>query len=66
MQVMDQPQYNMLVRDRVEREYLPVCRESGYGLTTWSPLATGILTGRLNMARLVRRVAGKICKSIIL
>jgi aryl-alcohol dehydrogenase-like predicted oxidoreductase len=42
---MDQPQYNMLIRDRVEREYLPVYKEFGYGLTTWSPLATGILTG---------------------
>lgn len=43
---MEQPQYSMLHRDRVEREYLPLYKEFGYGLTTWSPLASGILTGK--------------------
>lgn len=43
---MEQPQYNMLVRDRVEKEYAPLYRELGYGTTIWSPLASGLLTGK--------------------
>ncbi|QQG48192.1 MAG: aldo/keto reductase [archaeon] len=43
---MEQPQYNMLHRDRVEKEYLPLYREIGLGTTTWSPLASGLLTGK--------------------
>lgn len=43
---MEQPQYNMLHRERVEREYLPLYRDMGLGLTTFSPLASGILTGK--------------------
>ncbi len=46
--VMEQPQYNMLVRDRVEKEYLPLYEKLGTGLTTWSPLASGVLTGKYN------------------
>jgi voltage-dependent potassium channel beta subunit len=46
--VMEQPQYNMLVRDRVEKEYLPLYEKLGYGLTIWSPLASGVLTGKYN------------------
>jgi len=45
---MEQPQYNMLVRDRVEQEYLNLYREYGIGTTIWSPLASGILTGKYN------------------
>jgi len=45
---MEQPQYNMLHRDRVEREYAPLYREIGLGTTTWSPLASGLLTGKYN------------------
>jgi voltage-dependent potassium channel beta subunit len=45
---MEQPQYNMLWRRRVELEYKPVFKELGYGATTWSPLASGILTGKYN------------------
>lgn len=45
---MEQPQYNMLWRDRVERELVPVYRDLGYGTTIWSPLASGILTGKYN------------------
>jgi len=45
---MEQPQYNMLSRRRVELEYKPVFKELGYGATTWSPLASGILTGKYN------------------
>ena len=44
--VMEQPQYHMLERDRVEREYAPLYDEIGLGLTTWSPLGSGILTGK--------------------
>jgi voltage-dependent potassium channel beta subunit len=44
--VMEQPQYNLLWRDRVEREYAPLYDEIGLGLTVWSPLASGVLTGK--------------------
>jgi aryl-alcohol dehydrogenase-like predicted oxidoreductase len=43
---MEQPQYNMLHRDRVEREYQRLYPEIGLGATIWSPLASGILTGK--------------------
>jgi len=46
--IVEQPQYNMLVRDRVEKEYLPIYEKYGMGLTTFSPLASGILTGKYN------------------
>lgn len=45
---MEQPQYNMLHRERVEKEYAPLYREIGLGTTVWSPLASGILTGKYN------------------
>ncbi len=45
---MEQPQYNMFWRDRVEAEYAPVFKELGYGSTIWSPLNSGILTGKYN------------------
>jgi len=45
---MEQPQYNMLWRDRFEREYAPLYRDLGYGTTVWSPLASGVLTGKYN------------------
>jgi voltage-dependent potassium channel beta subunit len=46
---MEQPQYNMLARDRVEKEYCPLYGgEYGMGLTTFSPLASGVLTGKYN------------------
>ena len=44
--VMEQPQYNMLHRDRVEAEYAPLYNQQGLGTTIWSPLASGILTGK--------------------
>lgn len=43
---MEQPQYNLLHRERVEREYAPLYREFGMGTTVWSPLASGALTGK--------------------
>jgi aryl-alcohol dehydrogenase-like predicted oxidoreductase len=44
--VMEQPQYNVFHRERVEREYERLYRDIGLGLTTWSPLASGALTGK--------------------
>lgn len=46
--VMEQPQYNLLHRDKVEAEFLPLYENYGLGLTIWSPLASGILTGKYN------------------
>ena len=43
---MEQPQYNMFERARVEKEYERLYTEIGLGMTTWSPLAGGILTGK--------------------
>ena len=43
---MEQPQYHMFHRDRVEREYARLYDEIGMGTTTWSPLASGLLTGK--------------------
>lgn len=43
---MEQPQYHMLHRDRVEREYERLYDELGLGTTIWSPLASGLLTGK--------------------
>ncbi len=46
--VMEQPQYNLLHRDRVEREYARLYADLGLGTTIWSPLASGLLTGKYN------------------
>jgi len=45
---MEQPQYNLLHRERVELEYAPLYSEVGLGTTVWSPLASGLLTGKYN------------------
>ena len=45
---MEQPQYNMFHRDRFEVEYARLYSEFGYGTTIWSPLASGLLTGKYN------------------
>jgi voltage-dependent potassium channel beta subunit len=47
--VVEQPQYNLLHRDKVEVEYATLYDGVGLGLTTWSPLASGILTGKYAM-----------------
>jgi voltage-dependent potassium channel beta subunit len=44
--VMEQPEYNLFHRSRVEVEYARLYDEIGLGLTTWSPLASGLLTGK--------------------
>jgi aryl-alcohol dehydrogenase-like predicted oxidoreductase len=46
--LMEQPQYNLFERRRVERDYARLYDEIGLGLTTWSPLASGLLTGKYN------------------
>jgi len=45
---MEQPQYNMFHRERFEVEYDRLYREAGMGTTIWSPLASGVLTGKYN------------------
>ena len=45
---MEQPQYNLLHRERVEREYARLYADLGLGTTIWSPLASGLLTGKYN------------------
>ena len=45
---MEQPEYNMFSRERVEVDYARLYREIGLGTTIWSPLASGILTGKYN------------------
>ncbi len=43
---MEQPEYNMFHRERVEKEYLTLYKDIGLGMTIWSPLASGLLTGK--------------------
>ena len=44
--ITEQPQYNLLNREHVEHEYTPLFDEYSYGTTIWSPLASGLLTGK--------------------
>ena len=44
--IVEQPQYNLLDRDRVEKEYARLYDDIGLGTTIWSPLASGLLTGK--------------------
>jgi aryl-alcohol dehydrogenase-like predicted oxidoreductase len=46
--IADQPQYNLFSRDRFEKEYAPLYRLYRYGTTIWSPLASGLLSGKYN------------------
>ncbi len=46
--IVEQPQYNLFHRARVETEYAPLYRKPGLGTTIWSPLASGLLTGKYN------------------
>jgi voltage-dependent potassium channel beta subunit len=48
--VMEQPQYNMLWRDKMEMEFLLLFRDFGMGTTIWSPMASGLLSGKYNNA----------------
>ncbi|MCB0400740.1 MAG: aldo/keto reductase [Flavobacteriales bacterium] len=49
---MEQPQYNMLHRDKVEVEFSQIYKTVGLGTTIWSPLASGVLTGKYNKAKM--------------
>ena len=44
--VMEQPQYNMLTREKLEKDYLHLFKHHGLGTTIWSPLASGVLSGK--------------------
>lgn len=44
--ITEQPQYSLLVRDRVEKEILPATEKNGLGLVVWSPLGMGVLSGK--------------------
>jgi voltage-dependent potassium channel beta subunit len=44
--LMEQPEYNIFHRDKVEKEFLRLYHDIGLGTTTWSPLASGLLTGK--------------------
>ena len=44
--VMEQPQYNLLYKERFEKEYNPIFKKHKIGSTTWSPLASGVLSGK--------------------
>lgn len=46
--LMEQPQYNMLSRERVEKDYVLLYEHYGTGLTIFSPLKVGVLTGKYN------------------
>jgi voltage-dependent potassium channel beta subunit len=46
--VVEQPQYNLLHRERVEQEYAPLYEKYGMGTTIWSPLSSGLLSGKYN------------------
>jgi len=46
--IAEQPEYNMLTRAKVDKEYLPLFQDHGLGTTVWSPLASGILSGKYN------------------
>jgi voltage-dependent potassium channel beta subunit len=46
--VMEQPEYNLFRRERVEKEYAGLYEDIGLGTTTWSPLASGLLSGKYN------------------
>ncbi len=45
---MEQPQYNLFERQKMESDYLPIFNGAGMGTTIWSPLASGLLTGKYN------------------
>lgn len=45
---MEQPQYNLFEREKIEKDYLEVFKNVGLGTTIWSPLASGLLTGKYN------------------
>ncbi|NLN70650.1 MAG: aldo/keto reductase [Chloroflexi bacterium] len=55
---MEQPEYNLLHRRRFEVEYAPLYKELGYGTTTFSPLFSGLLTGKYNQGQIPKGSRG--------
>jgi aryl-alcohol dehydrogenase-like predicted oxidoreductase len=49
---MEQPEYNLLTREKVEKEFAALYHRHGLGLTTWSPLKFGILSGKYNHSKI--------------
>ena len=49
---MEQPQYNLFVRDKIEKEYSMIYDTVGLGTTIWSPLASGLLSGKYNSGKM--------------
>lgn len=49
--IVEQPQYNMLERKKMEKDFLPLFDKYGYGTTVWSPLASGVLTGKYSAGK---------------
>ncbi len=45
---MEQPQYNLFEREKIEKEFLEIYKNVGLGTTIWSPLASGLLSGKYN------------------
>jgi aryl-alcohol dehydrogenase-like predicted oxidoreductase len=45
---MEQPQYNLFEREKVDKDYIEIFKNVGLGTTIWSPLAAGLLTGKYN------------------
>ena len=45
---MEQPEYNLFAREKMEKDYLQIFKNFGLGTTIWSPLASGLLTGKYN------------------
>ncbi|CAD7700659.1 unnamed protein product [Ostreobium quekettii] len=50
--IVEQPEYHMFERTKVEVEFAPLYEEQGIGLTTWSPLASGVLTGKYSEGKI--------------
>lgn len=46
--IVEQPQYSLLHRRKVDQEYAPICKKQGLGLMTFSPLTSGLLSGKYN------------------
>ena len=45
---MEQPQYNLFERNKMENEFLQIFKTVGLGTTIWSPLASGLMSGKYN------------------
>ncbi|GIS53677.1 hypothetical protein Ct9H90mP29_07190 [bacterium] len=62
---MEQPEYNMFEREKMEKDYLPLFENEGLGTTIWSPLSSGLLTGKYidGMPNLVLALVLKVISS---